>query len=597
MSWRPNRLQRRLGIKPDPFRLNQSSQPPPPLATEAESEFDVTISFLNGASIEDDSAPIEPIVEEPVPEPVTEEPAPEPEPEPVVEEPAPAPVPEPVVEEPAPAPEPEPVAEEPAPAPEPEPVVEEPVPEPVAEEPAPEPEPEPVVEEPAPAPEPVVEEPAPAPEPEPVVEEPAPAPEPVVEEPAPAPEPVVEEPAPAPEPEPVAEEPAPAPEPEPVVEEPVPEPVVEEPAPAPEPVAEEPAPAPEPEPVAEEPAPAAEPEPQPVAEEPAPAPEPVAEEPAPAPEPEPVAEEPAPAPEPVVEEPAPALEPVADEFEEPATMETTETVDPAEAERIQRERTAIVTIGINYFGQSGELKGCINDSRNFLAYAQSIVGTRASSTIQLLDTMASSDPFYPSRVNIERVLGRVVQEAWEGKCGHIILHYSGHGGSIADTGTDEADQKDETLVPVDFNANGLITDDWLFENVINAIPPEVKFFALIDACHSGTMFDLRYKVTGDPPVNTLVNPGSSESSSAMLISGCKDEQFSYDVWDAQHGAVGAMTTAWLTEMNADRKRSAYEIVKSMRASLTAKGYPQTPQLSTTKPLAHPYPIYALGEFD
>ena len=83
----------------------------------------------------------------------------------------------------------------------------------------------------------------------------------------------------------------------------------------------------------------------------------------------------------------------------------------------------------------------------------------------------------------------------------------------------------------------------------------------------------------------------------MLISGCKDEQFSYDVWDAEHGAVGAMTTAWLTEMNADRKRSADDIVKSMRASLTAKGYPQTPQLSTSKPLAHPYPIYALGEFD
>ncbi len=50
MSWRPNRLQRRLGIKPDPLRLNQPSQPPPPLATEAESEFDVTISFLNDSS-------------------------------------------------------------------------------------------------------------------------------------------------------------------------------------------------------------------------------------------------------------------------------------------------------------------------------------------------------------------------------------------------------------------------------------------------------------------------------------------------------------------------------------------------------------------
>lgn len=299
--------------------------------------------------------------------------------------------------------------------------------------------------------------------------------------------------------------------------------------------------------------------------------------------------------EPVVEETAPA--PLVEEFEEPATMETTTTIDPEEAQRLQRERTAIVTIGINYFGQSGELKGCVNDSNNFLAYSQSVIGTRASSTIQLLDTMATSDPFYPTRANIERVLIRVVQEAWEGKCGHILLHYSGHGASITDMNSDEADKKDETLVPVDYAVNGLITDDWLLENVINAIPPEVKLFALIDSCHSGTMLDLRYKVTGDPPQNTLVNPTSSESSSAMLISGCKDEQLSYDVWDAKHGAVGAMTTAWLTEMNLDRKRSAYEIVKSMRASLTAKGYPQTPQLSTSQPLAHPYTIFALGAFD
>jgi hypothetical protein len=526
MSWRANRLQRRLGIKLEPVRSNPSGhgKPPtqaqtapiapatlPPLAPAADDEFNVTISFLNGPLIEDSGTPIEPVIEL-----TGQESAPSLETAPLVEES--------VVEEPAPAP----IVEEP--------VVEETTPAPLVEETVVE---EPVVEEPTPAP--IVEEP--------VVEEP------VVEEPTPAPiveEPVVEEP--------VVEAPAPAPV--------VAEPVVEETAPAPlveETVVEATAPAPLVE-------------------------EPVVEATAPAP----LVEEPVVA-EPVVEETAPA--PLVEEFEEPATMETTTTIDPEEAQRLQRERTAIVTIGINYFGQSGELKGCVNDSNNFLAYAQSVIGTRASSTIQLLDTMATSDPFYPTRANIERVLIRVVQEAWEGKCGHILLHYSGHGASITDMNSDEADKKDETLVPVDYAVNGLITDDWLLENVINAIPPEVKLFALIDSCHSGTMLDLRYKVTGDPPQNTLVNPTSSESSSAMLISGCKDEQLSYDVWDAKHGAVGAMTTAWLTEMNLDRKRSAYEIVKSMRASLTAKGYPQTPQLSTSQPLAHPYTIFALGAFD
>ena len=385
--------------------------------------------------------------------------------------------------------------------------------------------------------------------------------------------------------EPVAEEPT-----APVVEEPV-DPAVEEPA-----VEEPAAPAAE-ESVVEEPVveePVAE---EPVVEEPA-VEEPVVEE--------PVAEEPTVlvAEEQVVEEPtAPAVEePVAVEepaaFDEPDVMESTEaSVDPALAEQIQLEKTSIVTVGINYFGQSGQLNGCVNDSNNFLSYVQSIVGTRAVTTTQLLDSLANTDPLYPTRANMERVLTEAVQEAWEGKCANILFHYSGHGGSIADTGSDEADQKDEALVPVDFNVNGLITDDWIFENVINALPPNVKFFGLIDACHSGTMFDLRYKVEGNPPQNTLINPSSSEMSTAMLISGCKDAQFSYDVWDAQHGAVGAMTTAWLAQMNADRKRSAYEIVEAMRASLTAQGYPQTPQRSLSKPLEHPVQIFALGEFE
>jgi hypothetical protein len=612
MSWRANRLQRRQGIKPDPLRWRpprrqdrppnrppNNPQPPAPLASQEDNEFDAAIDFLN--NVEQQAAPAaeEPVVEEPS-APAVEEPA-----APAVEEPV---AEEPVVEEPVAE---EPVVEEPtAPAVE-EPAVEEPtapvVEEPVAEEPVVEEPTAPVVEEPA-AEEPtapVVEEPVAEEPTAPVVEEPAAqeptAPaveEPVVEEPI-VQEPVVEEPAVE---EPVAEEPAVE---EPAVEEStapaVEEPVAEQPA-APaveEPVAEQPAVE---EPVAEQPVveePVAE---QPVVEEPA-VEEPAVEEPtAPAVE-EPVAEEPtAPAvEEPAVEEPA-VEEPVAIEepaaFEEPEVMENTEaSVDPALAEQIQLEKTSIVTVGINYFGQSGELNGCVNDSNNFLSYVQSIVGTRAVTTTQLLDSLANTDPLYPTRANMERVLTEAVQEAWEGKCANILFHYSGHGGSIADTGSDEADQKDEALVPVDFNVNGLITDDWIFENVINALPPNVKFFGLIDACHSGTMFDLRYKVEGNPPQNTLINPSSSEMSTAMLISGCKDAQFSYDVWDAQHGAVGAMTTAWLAQMNADRKRSAYEIVEAMRASLTAQGYPQTPQLSLSKPLEHPVQIFALGEFE
>ncbi len=157
-------------------------------------------------------------VEEPIEEPVQEEPTEEPVEEPVKEEPAEAPAEEPVKEEPAEEPAEEPVQEEPA---------EEPAEEPVQEEPAEEPVEEPVQEEPAEAPaeEPVQEEPAEEPVEEPVQEEPteAPAEEPVKEEPAEAPaeETVKEESAEAPAEEPVKEEPAEEQAEEPVEEEPV----------------------------------------------------------------------------------------------------------------------------------------------------------------------------------------------------------------------------------------------------------------------------------------------------------------------------------------------------------------------------------------
>ena len=427
----------------------------------------------------------------------------------------------------------------PEPAPTPEPVVEEPTP-----PPPPLADPEPPASEPAP-------EPAPAPEPEsePVVEEPAPAPEPVVNAPAPIPEPVVEEP--APEPEPVVEEPAPAPEPES-------EPVVEEPAPVPEP---------ESEPVVEE----SIPPPPPLAD-----PEPLASEPTPEPTPEP-----APVPEPVVEEPAP--EP------EPPTQEDIPEVPVA-------ERTAVVTIGINYYGQGGELKGCVNDSNNYLEYVSGVLGNRKVASTQLVDTLPKESELYPTRANIERVLTETVQAAWEGKFANVLVHYSGHGAQVQDYGGDEADGKDETLIPVDYAKAGIITDDWLFEYVINALPPDVRFFGLIDACHSATVLDLRYKYEGNPPVLKMVNSGSSEISTAMMISGCKDSQYSYDVWDAQYGATGAMTSAWLRQMKADRKRPALNILKGMQEELSGKGYPQTPQLSSSKKVAADISIYAVGEW-
>lgn len=48
---------------------------------------------------------------------------------------------------------------------------------------------------------------------------------------------------------------------------------------------------------------------------------------------------------------------------------------------------------------------------------------------------------------------------------YILSYPAGHGGSVKDTSGDEADNKDETMVPVDYKSSGQITDDEILKEV------------------------------------------------------------------------------------------------------------------------------------
>lgn len=47
----------------------------------------------------------------------------------------------------------------------------------------------------------------------------------------------------------------------------------------------------------------------------------------------------------------------------------------------------------------------------------------------------------------------------------LFMHYSGHGGSVKDHTGDEEDNKDETMVPVDYAKSGQIKDDEILKEV------------------------------------------------------------------------------------------------------------------------------------
>merc|ERR1719378_1580738 len=87
----------------------------------------------------------------------------------------------------------------------------------------------------------------------------------------------------------------------------------------------------------------------------------------------------------------------------------------------------------------------------------------------------------------------LTQDAQNGD--ELFLHYSGHGGQQEDKTGDEADGKDETILPCDFQTAGQITDDDLHHLVVDSLPQGSRMWVIMDCCHSGTALDLQYKMT------------------------------------------------------------------------------------------------------
>ncbi len=155
-------------------------------------------------------------------------------------------------------------------------------------------------------------------------------------------------------------------------------------------------------------------------------------------------------------------------------------------------RKRALLIGINYVGSASQLRGCINDVKNI---RQFIVDkfrfpTDADSMRVLTDDGAGHGQ--PTRANIIAGMKWLIEGAKSGDS--LFIHYSGHGATSKDVSpnTDEADAQDETLVPVDYQTAGMIVDDDIFDMMVAPLPQGVRLTAIMDCCHSGSVFDLPY---------------------------------------------------------------------------------------------------------
>lgn len=213
-------------------------------------------------------------------------------------------------------------------------------------------------------------------------------------------------------------------------------------------------------------------------------------------------------------------------------------------------------VGINYKGTESELGGCINDvlavkellimhygyhENNILLLSDdTLIKPTANNIINgwkwLLSTAPAKD------FNVNEYISLTSNDG-----ANLFFHYSGHGSQVKDRNKDESDGRDETICPIDFETAGMITDDIIRENLALKVPSNSLLFALIDACHSESSFDLLWTVKlGMLGSFSLLKVGkySPTVGDVCMLSGCQDFDTSADIQIDGKGQ-GALTFAFL----------------------------------------------------
>ncbi|WOO76542.1 Metacaspase-1 [Vanrija pseudolonga] len=282
-------------------------------------------------------------------------------------------------------------------------------------------------------------------------------------------------------------------------------------------------------------------------------------------------------------------------------------------------------IGINYFNQQGQLRGCINDVQNVKRFLQSKYGYRDEDMVILTDDTRNPRQM-PTKQNMIQAMHWLVQGAQPNDS--LFFHYSGHGGQTEDLDGDEDDGMDEVIYPVDFKQAGHIVDDEMHAIMVRPLPPGCRLTAIFDSCHSATALDLPYVYSTEGKIkepNLLAEAGKGVLGAGMsylkgdiggmlsgimgagkqmmggnsnatnitkqtrtapgdvvMWSGCKDSQTSADTQEAGQ-ATGAMSYAFIAALNKNPQQSYLQLLRSIREELAGK-YQQKPQLSSSHPM-------------
>jgi metacaspase-1 len=245
-------------------------------------------------------------------------------------------------------------------------------------------------------------------------------------------------------------------------------------------------------------------------------------------------------------------------------------------------------VGINdYPGTKSDLSGCVNDANDWAAALKA----RGYDVALLVD----------QRAKLKAIVDGLTDLVAQAKAGDsLVFTFSGHGSWLPDTSGDEPDGRDEMLCPYDVNSGQYLMDDML-SAIFDGKPKGAQLFFISDSCHSGSVAkfapdplggkDRMPKIRLLPPLEFVKDeetrakiplaartPTTSGGKKypALLLSGCRDVEFSYDA-DFAGRPNGALTRAALEALQ-QNPATPQDWFTSIRKRLPSQQYPQTPQL-------------------
>jgi metacaspase-1 len=260
-------------------------------------------------------------------------------------------------------------------------------------------------------------------------------------------------------------------------------------------------------------------------------------------------------------------------------------------------------VGINRYPGGNQLNGCVNDTK--LVY-------KICKDIYKFDQFKILTDEEGTKKKIIKELQWLVRGVNPGDT--LLFHFSGHGSQVPvndRTASFEPDGLDEIICNIDLDWDRPIRDDDLGD-MFERLPKGVKTTVILDSCHSGHGLknpmpngyknrylypppskmlrhghielndDLSYLTSRDavnpvartkPFLVTKLNPGD-----AVLISGCKDNQYSADgdFNSIYHGALTFYLAQTLKEHN--WKIGYADLVTLLNEKMDQNNFEQDPQL-------------------